>query len=182
MAQAKAKGTERQTRTRRKGRAEELPTETYAMRTVGDCMAPFVPDGAAALIDPNQAVDVGDFVTLHFHQNAWEKFGLKAWLKRLARPIPSYVKFPGHPKSEIAFLVVVNQISPRKFYVLQDRDVIAIHKIVGYIPADKLKAGDKMASHEDAIWLNDTILQKASDASLSNLFRKEPFFNANPQH
>lgn len=102
----------------------------------GDCCAPEIPDGCHVLCDTNRVPKLGDFVVIHFTPEAAAQVGFEAWVKRLVmmqRPATSGRK--SRIASNVAPCLVVEQLNPRRTYVLQWSAVRAVHWCGGKLPA-----------------------------------------------
>jgi hypothetical protein len=116
---------------------EELP-ELYCLKLDGDCLEPVIPDRAAVMIKKSETFDVGDVVVIWFRAEAVPAGAPRSWLKRITMNAPPWVKkFPysDHPKSDVAALIMVEQLNPPIGYTVKCEDILAIHKAVGYSPA-----------------------------------------------
>lgn len=115
---------------------EQLP-ELYCLKLDGDCLEPVIPDRAAVMIKKSETFDVGDVVVIWFRAEAVPAGEPRSWLKRITMNAPPWVKFPykDHPKSDVAPLIMVEQLNPPVGYTVKCSDILAIHKAVGYSPA-----------------------------------------------
>jgi hypothetical protein len=131
--------------TLRSARPQALPTidpetlpDLYCMELDGDCLEPLIPDRAAVMIKKSEPFGVGDVVCIWFRPEIIAPGGPQSWLKRVTMNVPPWVKkFPysDHPKSDVAALIMVEQLNPPTGYRIKCADIIAIHKAVGYSPA-----------------------------------------------
>jgi hypothetical protein len=69
---------------------------------------------------------------------------------------PWVKKFPysDHPGSDVAALIMVEQINPPINYAIECRDILAIHKAIGYVPGDPALGSD--ISSGDMLLIGDT--------------------------
>ena len=92
----------------------------------------------AHLSSPGRTLGVDDVVCIWFKPEAIQPGASQAWLKRVSLNVPPWVKsFPytDHPKSDVLAIIVVEQLNPPISYAVKCRDILAIHKAVGYSPA-----------------------------------------------
>jgi hypothetical protein len=114
---------------------ETLP-DLYCLGLNGDCLEPLIPDGASVAIQKSEPYTVGDIVCIWW-QPGFVKPGMhQGWLKRIRLNAPPWVKFPyrDHPKSDVQAIIVLDQINPPLTYAVPCKDILAIHKAVGYGP------------------------------------------------
>jgi hypothetical protein len=112
---------------------ETLP-DLYCMSLDGDCLAPLIPDRAAVMIKKSEPFGVGDVVCIWFRPELVAPGGPQSWFKRITMNAPPWVKkFPysDHPKSDVAALIMVEQLNPPIGYTVKCKDILAIHKAVG---------------------------------------------------
>jgi hypothetical protein len=112
--------------------------DLYCLKLDGDCLEPVIPDRAAVMIKKSETFDVGDVVVIWFRAEAVPAGAPRSWLKRITMNAPPWVKkFPysDHPKSDVAALIMVEQFNPPIGYAVKCKDILAIHKAVGYSPA-----------------------------------------------
>jgi hypothetical protein len=142
----------------RSARPRPLPTidphtlpDLYCLGLDGDCLAPLIPDRAAVMIKKSEPFGVGDVVCIWFRPELVAPGGPRSWLKRITMNAPPWVKFPykDHPKSDVAALIMVEQLNPPIGYAVKCKDILAIHKAGGYSPAGgtiggTVRAGDML--------------------------------------
>jgi hypothetical protein len=130
--------------TLRSPRPQPLPTidpetlpDIYCLGLDGDCLAPLIPDRAAVMIKKSEPFGVGDVVCIWFRPEIIAPGTTQSWLKRVTMNAPPWVKFPykEHPESEVSALIFVEQLNPPGGYTIKCKDILAIHKAVGYSPA-----------------------------------------------
>ena len=102
--------------------------DQYALKAVGYCMAPMIPDGTLMVFDKRHEPTPGDIVGVVFTPDAAAQWGLPGLVKRLVLALP--------PAGLRTGLVVVEQISPPRQYVIPMTDVLAVHKAIGTAEAD----------------------------------------------
>src|SRR5665213_4381952 len=92
-----------------------LPDQ-YAMYVNGTCLEPEILNGTCVLIDKAQAYRPGDLVPIYRRREATPPGQFQSQLKRLVMMPPHWVRFPyrEHPQGEIASLVIVEMINPRR--------------------------------------------------------------------
>ena len=116
-----------------KSEAQELPfihpddmPDQYALKGVGDCMAPLLADGGLIACDKRRELVPGDIVCLIFTQDAAQKWGVPGLIKKLAMALP-----PWNLASDAIGLVVVDQLNPPRRYCIPTTDLLAAHKVIG---------------------------------------------------
>ena len=112
--------------------------DRYGMLVVGGCLAPEIKDGETILVDKTAPYAAGDLVVIYRTRDATPSGRFQGIVKRLvAAPPPWVTKFPhkDHPESEVAALIIVEMINPRRQFVYRCRDIIDIHKCLGVMPA-----------------------------------------------
>jgi hypothetical protein len=98
-----------------------------------------IPDGSAVKLKKSENYGVGDVVCIWFKPEAIPPGANPAWLKRVSRNAPHWVKqypYADHPGSEVAAMMIVEQLNPRIRYTITCSDILAIHKAVGYSSTD----------------------------------------------
>jgi hypothetical protein len=123
-----------------------LPDE-YCMALDGDCLEPVIPNGAAVMLRKSESYGVGDVVAIWLKPEAVRPGAHPVLLKRITMKAPPWVKgFPyaDHPESEVAAIMMVEQLNPPASYTVTCRSILAIHKAVGYSPVD-VKLGEVVA-------------------------------------
>jgi hypothetical protein len=111
--------------------------DIYCLKLDGTCLDPLIPDRSAEMLNKSESYEVGDVVCIWFKPEAVQPGANQAWLKRLTMNVPPWVKsFPytDHPKSDVLAIIVVEQLNPPISYRVKCRDILAIHKAVGYSP------------------------------------------------
>ena len=80
----------------------------------------------------------GDFVILYLRPELVPPGGYQGLVKRLVTMPPSGITFPHreHPESELASLVIAEQLNPPRRYAIRCDSLLAIHKCLGPVPAD----------------------------------------------
>jgi hypothetical protein len=136
MAQANSKTTTTRRRSLPSIDSKTLP-DLYCMGLDGDCLEPLIPDRGVVMIKKSEPFGVGDVVCIWFRPEYVGPGGPQSWLKRVTMNMPPWVKFPykEHPESEVSALIMVEQLNPPIGYRIKCKDILAIHKAVGYSPA-----------------------------------------------
>lgn len=103
---------------------DDMP-DRYALTGRGTCMLPLVQDGAILVMDKTQVPEVGDTVTLVFTPEAARRHGMPGIVKRLSFTLPP---------SRFADMgqIMVEQLNPPRPYAYSARDVLAVHKCIGF--------------------------------------------------
>jgi hypothetical protein len=111
--------------------------DLYCMALDGDCLEPLIPDRAAIMIKKSEKFGVGDIVCIWFRPGLIKPGGTQSWLKRVTMNMPDWVKFPykEHPESEASALIMVEQLNPPINYAVKLKNILAVHKAIGYSPA-----------------------------------------------
>lgn len=104
---------------------DDMP-DVYALRGVGTCMEPRVPDGSLVVMDKRQTPAPGDVVSVTFTREAAARWRLPGLLKMLALGLP-----PMNLVGDAVGLIVVDQINPPRRYAIPTTDVLAVHKCLG---------------------------------------------------
>lgn len=105
---------------------DDMP-ERYALTGVGNCLAPMIKDGALVVFDKSADIKAGDTVGLIFTRDFAARYGFPGCIKRLTLALP-----PAHLPPGIAALIVVEQLNPPRQYTFASRDVLAVHKAIGF--------------------------------------------------
>lgn len=115
----------------------------YALLLDGDCMQPVVPDRAVGVMDKKAKFEPGDAVCIWFRPERMAPSGHRAWLKRLTTNLPSFVTFPyrEHPDSEMQAILGCEQINPPRRFWLPCTDIMAVHKVIGFLPPGNSRPG-----------------------------------------
>ena len=109
---------------------DEMPDQ-YALRGVGDCMAPLFQDGTLFVCDKRREPVPGDIVSLVFTKEAARRAGVPGLVKKLAMALP-----PWNLAGDALGLVIVDQLNPPRRYSLPTSDVLAVHKVIGIAESD----------------------------------------------
>ena len=109
---------------------DDMPDQ-YALKGVGQCMAPLIADQTLLVFDKRQEPRPGDIVGLVFTREAAQRWGLPDLLKRLALALP-----PSDPPPGSKGLVVVDQLNPPRRYCIPTTDILAVHKAIGTAESD----------------------------------------------
>jgi hypothetical protein len=127
-----------------KSEAPELPfihpddmPDQYALKAVGDCMTPVIPDGSLIVCDKRVEPEPDDIVSLIFTQEVAERRRLPGLVKKLAMALP-----PWNMTGDATGLVVVDQLNPPRRYCIPTADLLAVHKVIGTAES----SGDGMAT------------------------------------
>jgi hypothetical protein len=108
------------------GHVQPMPNggpNCYAVKTIGDCMAPDVNDGDLVLCDPDQLPMAGDYVAV------WWKGGERPPnIKRLVTTLPPRAFWDN---ADFEAVVVVEQLNPPKRLAADMTRVEAVHKVLG---------------------------------------------------
>ena len=105
---------------------DDMP-ERYATEGRGTCMVPIVEHGALLVCDKNAAIEPGDAVVMHFTREAARREGMPGMVKRL---------FLALPPTGMSGLIGVEQLNPPRQYTFATRDVLAVHKVIGFAASD----------------------------------------------
>lgn len=106
----------------------QLPNE-YALKVVGDCLAPIVPHGAEAVFSKTAKFENGDIVVVWF--NKFPAGGFQCCVKRVVLgPGAMTIPFKVHPDSEVHPIVVLETLQPPKQFAIQLGKIAAMHKFV----------------------------------------------------
>ena len=117
---------------------ERLP-DRYAMICQGKCLEPLYMDGSVLVFDKQQPLHTGDFVLLFRRPELVKPGDCQGIVKRLASELPERVKFPHkeHPESTALAVLLVEQLNPRRQFVVRCGELLAVHKCLGLAPAGK---------------------------------------------
>jgi hypothetical protein len=134
---------------------DELP-DIYCLKLDGDCLEPLIPDGATVALKKSASFGVGDVVCIWFRPEVLAPGSCQGWIKRVTLNVPPWVKFPyrEHPESEVSALIMVEQLNPPINYSLKCKNILAIHKAVGFSPGDveiggSISSGDLLPIGEE---------------------------------
>ena len=107
--------------------------DKYAMRVIGDCMAPRLSDGEQAVFSKIEKPEPGDLVALFYHPDCVPAEHLPIQIKQLVLAPPFYVTFPWkeNPKSDVHALVCVAMTTPPRQFYVECSKLLAIHKFIG---------------------------------------------------
>jgi hypothetical protein len=127
----------------------EVVSDTYAMKVVGSCLDPIVPDGSVIVLSKTDKAGIGDVVCLYMRSSDGSPDG-SPQVKRLVMAVPHFVTFPfdDHPGSEVTPIFTVEQLNPPRRYCVRCRDVQAMHRAIGVV-LDGGKVGDMV--YPDAV-------------------------------
>ena len=117
-----------------------LPDE-YAMPADGTCLEPVIMDGACLLFDTREPFKAGDLVVLYRRPELVKPGQHQAIVKRLVTNLPPGMTLPyrEHPESEVHVIVIVEQLNPPRRFAVRCQDLLAIHKCLGPVPADRVR-------------------------------------------
>jgi hypothetical protein len=121
-----------------------LPKKIYALRVVGDCMAPIVKEGEHVLVDPITTPKTGDLVIIYLKKGDHWQGGTNAGLKRVVFNMMAGIKFPyvAHPDSNVIPILIVEDNRHRQ-YTLRADMLLGVHKCLGAAPkGTNLKRAD----------------------------------------
>jgi len=111
---------------------ETLPS-IYALELTGDCLDPVVKDGWLGAFSPVVTFEPDDFVAIFFKHRFPEFRGTNVLLKRLVLGPPDGFDFTASPmKGEALPVIVAEQLNPAKQFFFRCRDILAVHKCVGW--------------------------------------------------
>ena len=121
----------------------ELPP-VYALTCLGDCMMPEIKDGEHLGFDRDAPVKRGDLAVFYIRPELVQPGALQARVKRLVLAPPPFVTFPynEHPDSEIAMLVIAEQLNPARRFGIKCSDLLGIHRCIGPIPLERRYKAD----------------------------------------
>jgi hypothetical protein len=110
----------------------------YGARCVGDCLMPVIADGSTVVFTADEPARRGDFVVVYRRPEFTPAGSMPAIMKRLVFDIPGPVKFPWteHPDSEIAFLLTLEYLNPRRRIYVPCAHILAVHKAIGLAPPE----------------------------------------------
>jgi hypothetical protein len=114
---------------------DALP-DFYCMKLDGDCLEPFIPDGASVALQKSAVYAVGDVICIWWRPEFIKPGMHPAWLKRIRLNAPPWVKkypYDDHPESDVGALIFLEQLNPPRAYSVACKHIYAIHKAVGYI-------------------------------------------------
>jgi hypothetical protein len=100
---------------------DDMP-DLYAITGYGTCMVPLYHDGDLLVGDKREKPELGDVVFVHFTREAAPRYGFPGWIKRLIHIWP----VEGEET-----LFTLEQINPRRRYIVPAGDITGIHKVVG---------------------------------------------------
>ena len=111
--------------------------DVYAMGCDGQCLLPFVPDGASVAFSKLETPGAGDFACIWLRPEIVKPGHHQGILKRLVLGIPDWVKFPwtDNPQSDVVPIIIAEQFNPAGQYRIRCSDVLAVHKALGYVGA-----------------------------------------------
>lgn len=112
--------------------------DKYIVMLDGACMQPVMKDGAAVMVDKNAPCEGGDLVVIYYKPEHVRPGDAHASLKRLVLAVPPYVKWPWkeHPQSEVHAMIVFEMLNPPQQFQAKAADLLAVHKVIGQVPAD----------------------------------------------
>lgn len=105
---------------------DDMPDQ-YALKGVGDCMAPLLEDGALFVCDKQREPAPGDIVSLIFAKEAARRWGVPGLVNKLAMALP-----PWNLTGDAIGLVIVDQLNPPRRYCIPTSEVLAVHKVIGF--------------------------------------------------
>lgn len=96
--------------------------EVYALTGRGICMEPLFADGALLVGDKRESPQPGDTVLVYFRRDAISRYGMPGWVKQLVHIWPLDGEDP---------LITLEQLNPRRRYIVPASHIAAMHKCVG---------------------------------------------------
>jgi len=132
----------------RKARSERITTtlhpdefpDVYSMQCDGTCMQPVIMDGCHLMFDKREVPRPGDFVAVIRALDFLPPGEHQIIVKRLviATAGPAYWR-PGWINSnDLAPVVVVESLNPRKRYSFHPSHLLGMHKCMGVTPREKI--------------------------------------------
>ncbi len=119
---------------------ETLP-KVYALELNGDWLDPVVKHGQLGVYSPLLSYEPGDFVAIFFNRRYAEFEGTNVLMKRLVIPPPPGLDFSGPPiTGDVSPVIVAEQLNPRKQYFYKCKDILAIHRCVGWCDRGNMKS------------------------------------------
>ena len=112
--------------------------DEYALRVTGTCMEPLLLEKATAVFSKSAKWKVEDIVAVWFRPEVLGPGGLQTIVKKLTMAPPFYVRafpFKDHPESDVAAVICVELLNPRRRLIARCADILAIHKLVSVVNA-----------------------------------------------
>ena len=110
--------------------------DEYAMRVTGTCMEPLLLEKTKVVFSKTAQWKVGDIVAVWIRPEVLRPGDLQASVKKLTMAPPFYVRsfpFKDHPESDVAAVICVESLNPRRRLIAQCADILAIHKLVATV-------------------------------------------------
>jgi hypothetical protein len=119
-----------------------IETRFYGLVLRGDCLDPIFKDGDKLVIDKQGPLHAGCFAVFYYRPELVPPGELTLQLKRLVTAMPLHLTLPyrEHPKSEIKFVVGVEQLNPAKQWIVECEDLLAVHHCLGRVDDPKVQA------------------------------------------
>jgi len=112
--------------------------DKFALRVVGDCLAPLIKEGDAVVVDKQLPYAAGDLVVIFMRPELVKPGELGIYVKRIVMNMMQGVTFPyvAHPDSNVIPVIIVEQDNPRRQYTITADRILAIHRCLGAAGAD----------------------------------------------
>jgi hypothetical protein len=111
--------------------------DIYAMQTDGNCLSPVIEHGTKLVFTKNPKVKAMEIGVIWFRSLHPTRGVHQAQVKQIVS-LPPDISFPylHHPRSTIMPLVTVRMFNPGGVLMAECRDILAIHKCIGFLNTD----------------------------------------------
>jgi hypothetical protein len=109
--------------------------DPYAMEAIGNCLSPFVEDGARLVFSTTAPPMVGDLVALYLRSDLVRPGEMPVIVKRLVSRIPHFCKLPYTPKrgDDCVPVLTCASTNPRQRIHISAAKLMAVHKCIGVL-------------------------------------------------
>lgn len=107
--------------------------DVYASICKGTCLEPDFYDGACLVFSKLEEPEAGDYVGIWLHPDVVDPSELPRRVKRLVCGLMPGITLPYQPQpgDEVVPCLVFEEINPPKRYVIDAREIVAMHKMIG---------------------------------------------------
>lgn len=118
-----------------------IETRFYGLVLAGDCMEPLLKDGTRIVVDREAPCLCGDLAVIYHRPELVPPGELPLSVKRLITAVPDWVKFPwkDHPDSEVAPVLIVEMLNPKRQFSVLCRNLLAVHRCLGSMDDPKVR-------------------------------------------
>jgi hypothetical protein len=111
----------------------KIATRFYSLLLKGHCLNPVFRDGDKVIVDKEGPLDGGCYAVFYYRPEIVPSGELPMQLKRLVTAMPPHLTLPfrEHPKSELRFVIAVEQLNPAKRWMVFCEDLLAVHHCIG---------------------------------------------------